>query len=90
MFNEKSRYYNKPGYEVKAENGKNVTVVAVPDASSTAILGFHLLKQGQRTDHLAAQYLNDAAAFWRICDANNVMLPEALTEKAEIAVPNKY
>lgn len=69
--------------------GRKVKVVATPSAPSQSIKGFHLLKQGQRTDHLASLYLNDSAGFWRIAESNDVMLPEALTEQREIAIPNK-
>jgi hypothetical protein len=31
--------------------------------------------------------LDDPAAFWRICDANDAMWPEALSEQAETAIP---
>ena len=76
-------------YEVVDHRGRTVKVVAIPNAPQQSIKGFHLLKQGQRTDHLAALYLNDPAAFWRIAEANNSMLPEALSEQSEIAIPNK-
>ena len=52
-------------------------------------LGFHLLKQGERLDLLAARYLNDPAGYWRIAEQNDVMLPEALTEAREIEIPVK-
>ena len=91
MFIEKSRYKNIEQYEVKDERrNRLVKVVAVPNAPLQPVIGFHLLKQGQRLDHLAEQYLADAAGFWRIAEANDVMLPEALTEQQEIAIPNKH
>jgi len=40
-------------------------------------------------DLLAAKYLDDPAGFWRIAEQNDVMLPEALTEKREIEIPTK-
>ena len=43
----------------------------------------------QKMDHLAYQYLADANATWKIAELNDVMLPEALTEKSEIAIPSK-
>ena len=89
MFNDKSRYKDLPQYEVTDRKGRKVKVVPVPDDPRKAILGYHLLKQGQRLDHLAASYLNDPAGFWRICYANEILLPEALSEVAEIAIPNK-
>jgi hypothetical protein len=89
MFTDKSRYKNVTQYEVTDHRGRTVKVVAVPAAPQQTIKGYHLLKQGQRTDHLASLYLNDAAGFWRIAEANDSMLPEALSEQPEIAIPNK-
>ena len=89
MFTDKSRYKNVTQYEVTDHRGRTVKVVAVPAAPQQTIKGYHLLKQGQRTDHLASLYINDAAGFWRIAEANDTMLPEALSEQPEIAIPNK-
>jgi hypothetical protein len=46
-----------------------------------------VLREGERMDHLAARYLSDPAAFWRIAELNDVMLAEDLTEHREIAIP---
>ena len=89
MFNEKSRYRNTKKYLVVDRRGRTVQVTAVPENPRLLILGYHALKQGQRLDHLAAQYTTDNAGFWRISEANNVMLPEALSEQPEIAIPVK-
>ena len=89
MFDDKSRYKYKEQYEMEDRRGRMVQVVASPDAPRQTILGFHLLKQGQRMDHLAYKYLNNPAGFWRLAEANDVMLPEALSEQPEIAIPNK-
>jgi len=89
MFSDKSRYKNATQYEVVDPRGRTVKVVAATAAPQQTIKGYHLLKQGQRTDHLASLYLNDQAGFWRIAEANDTMLPEAITEQAEIAIPNK-
>jgi hypothetical protein len=89
MFTDKSRYKNVVQYEVTDHRGRTVKVVAAPAVPLQTIKGYHLLKQGQRTDHLASLYLNDAAGFWRIAEANDSMLPEALSEQSEIAIPNK-
>ena len=89
MFTDKSRYKNVTQYEVVDHRGRTVKVVARPNAPQQSNKGYHLLKQGQRTDHLASLYLNDPAGFWRITEANNSMLPESLSEQSEIAIPNK-
>lgn len=90
MFNDKSRYVNTEEYTLKDSRGRVVNVVSVPDAPLVAIVGYHLLKQGQRPDHLAAQYLNDPAGFWKIAETNDVMLAETLSEQPEIAIPDKH
>ena len=89
MFDEKSRYRNQEQYQVEDRRGRQVAVVAPPPAPQQTLLGYHLLKQGQRPDHLAYKYLNNPAGFWQIAEANDVMLPEALSEQKEIAIPNK-
>jgi len=89
MFSDKSRYKEITTYESTDSRGRIVKIVAVPKAPNKTILGIHALKQGQRVDHLAAKYTNDEAGFWRIAEANDAMTSEALTEKAEITIPNK-
>ncbi len=40
----------------------------------------HLVAQDERLDRISARYLGDPLLFWRICDANAAMRPDALTE----------
>ena len=89
MFDKKSRYAKVETYAVKDKRGRTVQVVPVPGVPQQTIIGYHLLKQGQRLDHLAGKYLNDPAGFWRICEAKDVMQPEMLSEAQEIAIPNR-
>lgn len=89
MFDEKSRYAARQPYQVTDQRGRTVPVVPVPEAPGERLLGYHVRVQGQRLDHLASHYLNDPAGFWRICELNDVMLPEALSEAQEIAIPRK-
>jgi hypothetical protein len=90
MFGNKSRYYNVTTYQLTDRRGRTVTVVAVPDSPLQDVLGYHVLKQGERLDHLAAQYFNNAAGFWRIAELNDAMLPESLTEASEVAIPDAH
>lgn len=89
MFDEKSRYKDLPPYQVKDHRGRTVSVIPIPAAPNQSVLGYHLLKQGQRIDHLAAGYLKDPAGFWRIAEINDAMLTEALSESKEVAIPEK-
>ncbi len=87
-FEKNSRYANLESCEVTDHRGHKVRVVPVPPPRDVP-LGIHLRKQGQRLDHLAFKYLKDAEAFWRICEVNDVMLPDALSETREIIIPRK-
>ncbi|MCB0611912.1 MAG: hypothetical protein H6573_19280 [Lewinellaceae bacterium] len=89
MFDDKSRYRKLELYRRIDRRGREVPVVPVPEAPEQALLGYHRRLQGQRIDHLAATYLKDPAGFWRICEFNDAMLPEALAEETDIAIPNK-
>lgn len=87
MFDPKSRYRDLKRYEVVDRRGRVVVVVPVPPEPAEGLLGYHVMKQGQRLDHLAHRYLRNPAGFWRICELNEAMLPEALSEVLEIAIP---
>jgi hypothetical protein len=89
MFDDKSRYKEAQTCQRTDRRGRNVTVTGTPPAAQENFLGYHLRIQGQRLDHMAYRYLNNGAGFWRICDLNDVMLPEALSEASEIAIPRK-
>lgn len=52
----------------------------VPLPERLAIIGGHTVVQGERLDHIAARHLGDPELFWRICDGNRAMRPDALTE----------
>jgi len=87
MFDPKSRYVALQTYTVRDHRGREVAVVPVPLPPIQTLLGIHLLRQGERLDLLAQEYLENEAGFWRICELNDVMLAEALTEQREIAIP---
>ena len=89
MFSTTSRFKNLTPYTVEDHRGRQVTVVPAPPDPEEGLLGIHVLQQGQRMDYLAALYLSDPAAFWRICERNEVMLLEALTEAQEIEIPGR-
>ncbi len=89
MFDSKSRYKDLPLSYRQDSRGRTVAVVSAPASPQQNLRGYHLLKQGQRLDHLANAYLQNPTGFWRICEINDAMLPEALTERAEIAIPER-
>lgn len=89
MFNDKSRYVSASTEAVPDARGRTVAVVLPPPPPAQVQLGIHVLRQGERLDHLAARYLSNPTGYWRIAEQNNAMLPEALTEAREIEIPVK-
>jgi hypothetical protein len=88
-FDPKSRYAKAEKLDVTDARGRTVKAIVPPPAPKQTLLGIHALRQGERVDLLAAKYLDDPAGYWRIAEQNDVMLPEALTEKREIEIPTK-
>lgn len=89
MFDKKSRYAKQKTYQVTDRRGRKVTVVVSPPAPEQTLLGYHVRRQGQRLDHMANKYLDNPTGFWRICEMNDVMGAEMLSETDEIAIPRK-
>ena len=87
MDNTHSRYAEVERYSVPGPDGRLVTVAASPRRDQPPRLGRHVRRDGERLDHLAAHYLDDPTGYWRICDANNTMLPEALTDAHDVDIP---
>ena len=86
MFYPNSRYAKSGIYTVTL-NGKSVAVARLPLPSPSPLLGYHQRLEGQRLDLIASHYLKDATAFWRLCDANGAMVPDALAARATIGIP---
>jgi hypothetical protein len=78
-----SRY---AGIEVATWTRPDGTVIAyltrrfVPPAENFVLLQEHVVTQGERLDNITARYVGDPLLFWQVCDANNAMRPEELTE----------
>ena len=89
MFFPGSRYYKQPQYTLTLPNGVSVTAVKLPLPTNPTLLGYHTRKLGERLDLLGNYYLNDATTFWRFCDANNAVVPDALAVRPLIGVPQK-
>ncbi len=79
-----SRYYNIKTATFETRDGRTYAYllrrfVPLPERFST--LQEHVVVQGDRLDNITARYLGDPLQFWRVCDANRAMRPEALTEE---------
>ena len=63
----------------------------IPSMEGVVTMVEHPVAHGDRLDNITARYLGDPLQFWRICDANNSLRPDDLTEEAgatiRIAMP---
>ncbi len=84
-----SRYVTMVAYTIKKADGTVVSVTRLPLPVQTPLLGYHRRLQGERLDLIASHYLSDATTFWRLCDANNAMAPDALGSHDLIGIPGK-
>jgi hypothetical protein len=81
MFPITSRYYTIEIVKLERKDGTKVAYLRrrfVPSPDRFQLLQEHSVKDGERMDLITAQYLTDPEQFWRVCDANNAMNPEAL------------
>jgi hypothetical protein len=76
-----SRYYGIPTVQLTQAGGRTVVYVQrrfLPSTENFAPLQAVTLVAGDRLDNLAARYIGDPQQFWRLCDANGAVQPEAL------------
>jgi hypothetical protein len=87
MFFPGSRYAAQPQYAFTRPDGTIVQLVKLPAPGLAAVLGYHRRTGAERLDHVAVRYLADATQFWRLCDANGAVAPDALAARDLIGVP---
>lgn len=78
-----SRYYGLDTLTFRTVDGRVVSYLRrrfTPSPERFALLQEHAVSESERLDYVAAQYLGDPEAYWRIADANGAMRPAALTE----------
>lgn len=88
MFEPTSRYQEVETVKMTLQNSHGEPRVVsykrrrfLPSGTAMTTLAEHTVVQGDRLDNLAARYVGDPEQFWRICDANDIMRPEELTEE---------
>lgn len=90
VFDAKSRYVKHANVTTATDRrGRQVACVTPAMVPPQIELGKHRKRQGQRLDHLAHHYLNDAAGFWRVAEMNQAMTAEAALNTALVQIPTK-
>lgn len=87
MFASNSRYAPMAVYTVARRDGTSVQAVKSPLPGVALVAGYHRRLAPQQLDAVAFHYLGDATAFWRLCDANNAMVPDSLGAADLVGVP---
>jgi hypothetical protein len=98
MFDPTSRYYTIETVKMTVtDRDGQARVIAykrrrfIPSLEGTVTIVEHFVAEGDRLDNITARYLGDPIQFWRVCDANLVLLPDELTdergESIRIALP---
>jgi hypothetical protein len=85
LFSFTSRYNSVETTQLVTPDGKTIVYlrrrrIAQPEAFFT--LQEHQVIEGERLDNITSQFLGDPEQFWRLCDANNAMEPNELTDTA--------
>jgi hypothetical protein len=84
MFDHLSRYYNIETTTLALPDGRMVTHVRrrfLPQGDRLALLAEVSVAPTERIDTVSNRTLGDPLAFWRICDANDAMDPQAMLEE---------
>ncbi|HJV48378.1 MAG TPA: hypothetical protein VJ549_03790 [Geothrix sp.] len=84
LFTPTSRYYGLPTATLETADHRMIPYLVrrfLPAPERFALLGEHVVTQGERLDNVTEQYFGDPLAFWRLCDANRAMRPEELLER---------
>lgn len=84
IFPPQSRYATTETTTFRAPDGRVIIHLRrrfVPAPEGFELLQEHVVKEGERLDNITARYLTDPERFWRICDSNRAMRPDALTEE---------
>lgn len=89
LFTITSRYYTVGTAQLTTPDGKTIVYLRrrlVPPPEDFVTLQEHHVVAGDRLDNVTAEYLGDPEQFWRLCDANNAMEPEELTESPGLTI----
>jgi hypothetical protein len=83
-----SRYQNTGTYSLTRPNGSVVNVLRLP-LPGTAVVRGYLPRRADvpRLDLIANFFLKDPTTFWKLCDANNAIVPDALAVRELIGIP---
>ncbi len=87
MISPGSRYQNTGTTLATQPDGSQVAALKTPLPRPPLVQGYFRRATGQRLDLIANLFLKDATAFWRLCDANNSVVPDSLANSSLVGIP---
>ncbi len=82
-----SRYQNTGTSPVTRPDGTLMTVLRLPQPGPAVVQGYFRQRDKGRLDLAANFFLQNATAFWQLCDANDAVVPDALAARDLIGIP---
>lgn len=89
MFDHTSRYFTLETGTLTSRDGRKIAYKRrrfLPQAKDMAVLVEVTVTEGDRLDTITARTLGDPEQFWRVCDANDAMNPDDLTNETGRAI----
>ena len=90
-----SRYFNIEIVKYVTADQREIVYLRrrfLPRSTNGPIIAEHSVEEGDRLDNVTAKYLGDPEQFWQLCDVNDAMRPDELTEeigrRLKVAMPN--
>ena len=84
MFPRTSRYHSIEIATYVTNDQRQIVYLTrrfLPPSAGAVIIAEHEVEEGDRLDNVTARYLGDPEQFWRVCDVNDAMRPDELTEE---------
>ena len=82
-----SRYEKSGTFVLTRPDGTMIQSLRLPLPGPALVQGYYRRLDGQQLDLIANAFLKDATAFWRLCDANNAVVPDSLAARDLIGIP---
>lgn len=89
-----SRYFNIEIVKYVTADQREIVYLRrrfLPRSNNAPIIAEHSVEEGDRLDNVTAKYLGDPEQFWQVCDVNDAMRPDELTEeigrRLKVAMP---
>lgn len=71
------------------EDGETREIIPPREVVPPPAVGLYRRSPGERLDHIAAAIYGDPSRYWRLCDANDALIPDAIAEREILHIPSR-